>query len=162
MTKAVKVVPEGCHTVTPTLTIRGAARAIDFYKQAFGAEEVARFSGLDGKSVMHAAIRIGDSLIYLADEFPQYGSRSPQTIGGTASGIHLYVADVDATVKQAVAAGAQLTMPPADMFWGDRFAKLTDPFGHDWAVATHKEDVPLDEMERRSKEFQKQMAGQCG
>ena len=157
---AVKPIPEGYHSVTPYLIIKGAARAIDFYKQAFGAEEVARVPGPDGKTVMHAAIKIGDSAIYLADEFPEWGSRSPQTIGGSGSGIHLYVNDVDATVQRAAAAGAQVAMPPADMFWGDRYAKLIDPFGHNWSVATHQEDVSLEEMGRRSQVFLKQMAGQ--
>ena len=144
-----KSIRDGFRTVTPYLTVKGAAQAIEFYKRAFGAQEVQRMNGPDGKTVMHAEIKIGDSIVMLADEFPQ-GSRSPQTLGGTTAGIFLYVPDVDSAFKKAVDAGAKATMPPADMFWGDRFGKLADPFGHEWSMATHKEDLtPRGDREAR-------------
>ncbi|HSE91747.1 MAG TPA: VOC family protein [Methylomirabilota bacterium] len=152
------LVPEGYHTVTPYLTIRGAADAIEFYKRAFGAQETERMPGPDGKGIMHAEIRIGDSVVMLADEMPSMGCRAPQTLGGTTSYLFLYVTDVDAAFKRAVDAGAKATMPPTDMFWGDRFGKLTDPFGHEWGLATHKEDVPPEEMKRRAAEAMKQLS----
>jgi uncharacterized glyoxalase superfamily protein PhnB len=159
MTKPVKVVPDGYHTATPYLVVNDAAGAIAFYQKAFAAEEVTRFPGPDGK-IMHAVIKIGDSLIYMSDEFP--GSTctpmAPKTLGGSTGGIHLYVADVDGMVQRAVAAGAQQLMPLTDMFWGDRFGKVRDPFGHEWALATHKEDVTVEEIARRSKAFFAQMA----
>jgi uncharacterized glyoxalase superfamily protein PhnB len=162
MTKPVKIIPDGYHSATPYLVVNGAARAIDFYKQVFDAEEVARFPGPGGNMIMHAVIRIGDSFIYLSDEFP--GSNcsplSPKNLGGTTGGIHLYVADVDATVRRAVAAGAELRMPITDMFWGDRYGKLCDPFGHEWSVATHKEDVTIEEIGRRAEAFFAQMEHQ--
>jgi PhnB protein len=153
MKPPVKPVPDGYHTVTPHLVVRGATRAIDFYKRAFGAEELGRMPGPDGKSIVHAEIKIGDSILFLADEFPDMGARSPQQLGGTPCVINLYVEDVDAVFNRAVAAGAQASMPPADMFWGDRYGKLTDPFGHEWSVATHQEDVPPEEMTRRAQAF---------
>ncbi|HET7875356.1 MAG TPA: VOC family protein [Methylomirabilota bacterium] len=149
----VKPIPDGYRTVTPYLTVKGAARAIDFYKRAFGAEELMRMPGPDGQSVMHAELRIGDSLVFLSDEFPQSSCRSPQTLGGTTTQIFLYVEDVDAVVKRAIGAGAVATMPPTDMFWGDRYAKLTDPFGHDWGVATHTEDLSPEEVGKRAAAF---------
>jgi PhnB protein len=144
-----KPVPDGYRTVTPYLTVKGAAEAIDFYKRAFGAQEVERMTGPDGKSVMHAEIRIGDSIVMLADEMPQMGTRSPQTLGGATGSIFLYVPDVDSAFKRALDAGARATMPPADMFWGDRFGKLTDPFGHEWGLATHREDLTPEEVRQR-------------
>ena len=150
-------IPEGCHTVTPYLVVTGAAQAIEFYQKAFGAEEVMRMSG-PGGSVMHAEIRIGDSRIMLADEFPgQPGFGSPGTVGGTTVSLHMYVEDTDAAYERAVAAGATSAMPPEDMFWGDRYCKLFDPFGHSWALATHQEDVPPEEMEKRAAEAMAQM-----
>ena len=151
-----KSIRDGFRTVTPYLTVKGAAQAIEFYKRAFGAQEVQRMNGPDGKTVMHAEIKIGDSIVMLADEFPQ-GSRSPQTLGGTTAGIFLYVPDVDSAFKKAVDAGAKATMPPADMFWGDRFGKLADPFGHEWSMATHKEDLTREEIEKRGKAFMASM-----
>ena len=145
----VKPIPDGYHTVTPYLTIRGAAQAIEFYKRAFGAKEVGRMPGPDGQSVMHAELAIGDSKVMLSDEFPQMGVRSPATLGGTTASIFLYVADVDAAFKRAIDAGAKTLMPPTDMFWGDRFGKLADPFGHEWAMATHKEDLSDAEVRKR-------------
>ena len=153
-----KPVPDGYHTVTPYLTVKGAAQAIEFYKKAFGAKEKERMSGPDGKSVMHAEMEIGDSVVMLSDEFPGGSCRSPQSLGGTSASVFLYVPDVDAAYARAVEAGAKPAMPLTDMFWGDRFGRVTDPFGHEWSMATHKEDVPPAEMERRSREFVAQMA----
>jgi len=154
-----KPVPDGYHTVTPYLTLRSTADAIAFYARAFGARETERIPGPDGKSIAHAEIRIGDSIVMLSDEFPQSGTRSPQSLGGSTASLFLYVPDVDAAFRRAVDAGATVSMPPTDMFWGDRFCKLADPFGHQWGLATHKEDVPPDEMKRRAAEAMKQMAG---
>jgi uncharacterized glyoxalase superfamily protein PhnB len=130
---------------------RGASDAIDFYKKAFGARELTRMSAPDG-SLAHAEIRIGDSPVMLGDEAPQMGAVAPPTIGGTAVHIFLYVKDVDKAFAQATGAGATVEMPPTDMFWGDRYCKLADPFGHKWSMATHIEDVPPKEMARRAAE----------
>jgi len=157
MSKAVKPIPEGYRTITPYLTQRDAAQAIEFYKKAFGAQEVMRMPGPEGKGVAHAEIKIGDSMLFLSDEFPQAGTQAPGSLGGTTGSLHLYVSDVDAMFNKAVQAGAKPAMPPADMFWGDRMAKLVDPFGHHWSLATHKEDVAPDEMERRGKAAMKEM-----
>jgi PhnB protein len=158
MSKTVKPIPDGFRTITPYLTLRDGAQAIDFYKKAFGAQEVMRMPGAGGKGVMHAEIRIGDSMLFLSDEFPHGGTQAPDSLGGASGSVFLYVPDVDATFDRAVKAGAKPTMPPADMFWGDRFAKVVDPFGHHWGLATHKEDVPPDEMGRRAKEAMKEMS----
>ena len=147
---AVKPIPEGFHAVTPYLVVNDAAKAIDFYKRAFDAHERYRMEGPPGK-VAHAEIQIGDSVIMLGDESPQMDTKSPQSLGGTTGGLFLYVHDVDAAYKKAVGAGAKATMPPTDMFWGDRYGKLMDPFGHSWSMATHKEDVAPEEMEKRMK-----------
>jgi len=152
-----KGVPEGFSTVTPHLNVRDAAQALEFYKKAFGAKETVRMLGPGGK-ILHAEIKIGDSHIFLADEMPEWGSRSPLTIGGTATALCLYVEDADAVFNQAVAAGAQVKMPLADQFWGDRYGKLADPYGHEWAVATHLEDLTPAEMERRREVAMAQMA----
>lgn len=149
MTSNVTPVPAGFHTATPYLIVRDAARALEFYRQVFGAKELSRLATPDGK-VGHAEIRIGDSRIMLADEFPEWDARSPQTIGGSAVYIMLYVEDVDAVVARAVAAGATLFKPVADQFYGDRSGSLTDPFGHKWTVATHKEDVSPEEVKQRA------------
>jgi PhnB protein len=154
----VKPIPEGYHTVTPYLTVRNAADAVEFYKRAFGAEEVSRLQGPDGKSVMHAEIKIGDSIVMLSDEFPQGDTRSPQSLAGTTGSLILYVPDVDAAFQRAENAGARATMPPANMFWGDRFGKLTDPYGHAWGLATHKEDVSPEEMKKRAQAAMAEMA----
>ena len=151
MAAEVKPIPDGYHTATPYLRVRGAAKAIEFYKAAFGAEETVRLSSPDGKMIMHAEIRIGDSVIMLGEESKQWNALSPESIGGTGSGVHLYVRDVDAAVARAMAAGATLTMPVADMFWGDRYGKLLDPFGHEWSVATHKEDPTPEQIAERVK-----------
>jgi uncharacterized glyoxalase superfamily protein PhnB len=154
---AVKPIPEGYHTLTPYLTVKDAARAIEFYKQAFGAQERGVMKGPDGK-VMHAELKIGDSIIMLADEFPEYGSLSPQTSGGAGMGLHIYVDGVDAAFDRAVKAGAQVEMPVIDQFWGDRYGKLKDPFGHKWSIATHTKDMSADEMKRNMDEAMKKMA----
>jgi PhnB protein len=146
-------IPAGFHSATPYLTVNDCARAIDFYKKAFNAQELVRMEGPPGK-IGHAEIRIGDSVIMLSDEMPG-GNRAPQSLGGTTASVFLYVTDVDSSFQQAVKAGAKADMPPADMFWGDRFGKLTDPFGHTWAMATHKEDVAPEEMKKR---MQQEMA----
>jgi PhnB protein len=142
-------IPEGYHTATPYLIIQGAANAIDFYKKVFGATELMRMSGPGGK-VMHAEIKIGDSPIMVADEFPEMGVRGPQALGGSPVSIFLYVEDVDALAKRALAAGAKELMPVQDQFWGDRHGKLQDPFGHLWDIATHKEDVAPEEIRKRA------------
>jgi PhnB protein len=146
-----KPIPEGYRTVTPYITVKGAAQAIDFYKRAFGAKEGERMTDPGGQRVMHAEIKIGDSPVMLSDECEEMGPgpRSPQTLGGTTASIFLYVPDVDTAFKRAVDAGAKAIMAPADMFWGDRFAKLADPFGHEWAMATHKEDLSPEEIRKR-------------
>jgi PhnB protein len=143
-----KPIPDGYHSITPYLIVSGAAQALDFYARAFGAKERMRLSSPDGK-VGHAEIEIGDSVVMLADEFPQMGARSPQSIGGSPVGICLYVTDVDAVFKQALAAGAKEVRPVQDQFYGDRSGTLLDPFGHQWTIATHIEDVPPEEIGRR-------------
>jgi PhnB protein len=149
MKNKVKAIPDGFHAVTPYLTVRGAASAIDFYKRAFGATEILRMPGPDGK-IMHAEITIGDSRVMLADESAVAGTQSPQALNGTACGVFLYIEDVDATFKQAIKAGGKEAQPVQDMFWGDRFGKMTDPFGHKWMLATHIEDVTPEEMGKRT------------
>ena len=156
-----KPIPEGYHTVTPTLTVRGAANAIEFYKKAFGAQEINRFLGLDGKSIMHAEIKIGDSRIMLNDEIPQMKCLSPQSLGGASSGIFLYVENADEVFNKAVSAGAKSQMPMMDAFWGDRFGSIIDPFGHVWSIATHKKDMTPDELKQAGEEFMKQMKENC-
>jgi len=145
---AVKPIPDGYHTATLYLIIKDAARAIDFYKKAFGATELMRMADPGGK-VHHAAIKIGDSPIMLADEYPEMGALSPQSLGGSSVFILLYVEDVDERFSRAIAAGAKAVRPVQDQFYGDRSGTLTDPFGHQWTLATHKEDVPPGEMKKR-------------
>jgi PhnB protein len=141
----VKPIPDGMHTVTPHLICAGAADAIEFYKKAFNAVEMGRLPGPQGK-LLHGAIRIGDSTVMLVDEFPDWGALGPKSLKGSPVTTHLYVEDIDAFVARATAAGARVTMPLQDMFWGDRYCKLEDPFGHQWSVATHIRDVSPDEM----------------
>jgi PhnB protein len=148
---AVKPIPEGYHTITPYLSVDDAAGAIKFYEKAFGAKETVRMNGPDGK-VAHAELQIGDSTIMLSDPFPQAQAKSPKELGGTTVGLFTYVEDVDEVFKQALDAGATSTMEPTDQFWGDRFGSVVDPFGHHWQIATHVEDVPPEEMEKRSQE----------
>ena len=157
MAKASSPVPKGYSTVTPVLTLEDSRKAIDWYKKALGAEEQGVATGPDGK-VMHAAIRIGSSQLMLHDEM--MGSKSPRTLGGSPVDLWLYVEDCDAAFKRAVDAGAVAKMPVSDQFWGDRWGVFTDPFGLEWSVATHKEDLTKEEMEARQKELFASMAGQ--
>ena len=152
-----KAIPDGYHTATPYLIVSGADQAIDFYKKVFGASESFRMANPDGR-IGHAEIRIGDSVIMLADEAPDAGYRSPRSIGGTAVSTMLYVEDADACFGRAVAAGAQVRRPLTDQFYGDRSGTVEDPFGHVWTIATHVEDVPAEGMERRMEAFTQQQA----
>ena len=151
MTTSVKPIPEGFHTVTPGLVVKDANKAIDFYKKALGAQELVRMPGPDGK-IMHAELKIGDSIIFLSDEMPNPGNvKSPQSLGGCTGTLNIYVPNVDETFKQAIAAGGKETMAVADQFWGDRYGSLVDPFGYSWGILTHKEDVSPQEMGERMK-----------
>jgi uncharacterized glyoxalase superfamily protein PhnB len=140
-----KRIPEGMHTVTPHLICANATSALDFYKKAFNAVEISRIPGPDGK-LMHGSFRIGDSVVMINEENPQWGALGPKSLKGSPVTIHLYVEDVDAVVDQAVQAGAKLTMPVEDMFWGDRYGKVEDPYGHNWSIGTHVRDVTPEEM----------------
>jgi PhnB protein len=151
----VKAIPDGYHTVTPYLIVKGAAKALDFYKKAFGATELMRLPGPDGR-IGHAEIKIGDSPVMLADEHPEMGSLAPQTPGKAGVGLCLYVEDVDALAARATAAGATVVRPVQDQFYGDRSGTFADPFGHVWTIATHKEDVSSEEMQRRMEAMAKQ------
>ena len=153
----VKPIPDGMTAVTPHLVCAGAAQAIEFYKKAFGAVEEGRIPGSDGK-IMHASIRIGGAAVFLVDEMPEWGSLGPKALKGSPVTIHLYVDDADAVVARAVKAGAKVTMPVADQFWGDRYGQLEDPFGHHWSVGTHKRDVSEKEMAEAMKKMPKQPA----
>jgi PhnB protein len=153
---SVKPIPDGYHTLTPFLTVRDAARAIEFYKRAFGAVERGAMKGPDGK-IMHAELKIGDSIVMLSDEFPEFGALSPQSTGGAGMGLHIYIDGVDAAFDRAVQAGAEVEMPVMDQFWGDRYGKLKDPFGHKWSIATHVKDLSLDEMKQGMNEAMEKM-----
>jgi PhnB protein len=153
---AVQPIPEGFHSITPYLIIDGAAEAIRFYEQAFGATEVMRLPM--GDKIGHAEIRIGDSIVMLSDEWPDFGKLGPKARGGATSSLMIYTEDVDAAYARALAAGATEERPPEDQFWGDRMGSLVDPFGHSWSLATHVEDVPEEEMARRMEAFSKEMA----
>jgi PhnB protein len=151
-----KAIPEGYQSVTPYLVMSGAAKALDFYQKAFGATDVMRMQDPNGR-IAHAEIKIGSSHIMLADEYPEMGFRGPTSLGGSAVSLMLYVDDADETFKRALSAGAQELQPMKDQFYGDRSGTLKDPFGHVWTIATHVEDIPPAEMERRAREyFQKQ------
>jgi uncharacterized glyoxalase superfamily protein PhnB len=151
--------PKGYHSVTPAITVRDAAKAIDFYKEAFGADELDRMEGPDG-SIMHAEIRIGDSIIMLGEENPAWGTKSPQTLGGVHSSLHIYVDDADAAFAKAVAAGCEARYPLEDAFWGDRYGKVTDPFGHEWGLATRVKDLTPEETRKAAEAWMQQaMAG---
>ncbi len=156
MANTVKPIPEGYHSVTPYLIVRGASEALEFYKRAFGAQEVMRMEAPGGK-IGHAEIKIGDSHVMLADEFPEMDCRGPQTIGGTPVMLMVYVPDVDAQAKQAVAAGAKVKKPVENQFYGDRMGTFEDPFGHIWHLSTHVEDVPIDELKKRAAAAMAQM-----
>ncbi len=155
--KALKPIPEGFHSVTPYLCVNGAAQAIEFYKEAFGATERMRMEAPGGK-IGHAELEIGDSRIMLSDPFPQASTRPPKELGGTSASVFMYVEDGDEVGKRAVDAGATVTMEVADQFWGDRFGTITDPFGHVWSIATHIEDVPPEEMAERAKAAMAEMS----
>jgi len=157
MKPSTQPVPPGFHTITPSLTVRNGAQAIEFYKKALGAEERMRMAGLDGK-ISHAELKIGDSIIFLTDENPAMGCKSPQTLGGTSSGFYLYVEDVDTAFQRAVGAGGRAKMPVTDMFWGDRLGSFDDPYGHTWTLSTHTQDMTEQELEEGAKAFYAQMA----
>ena len=159
MPATVKAIPEGYEGATPYLVIKGAASALEFYRKAFGATEIMRMPA-PGGTIGHAEIKIGKAIIMLADEFPDMDYKSPQAYGGTPVSIMIYVPDVDRFVQRAVDAGAKLVRPVEDKFYGDRGASLEDPFGHQWHFATHVEDVPPDEMEKRAQAFMKQQGGE--
>lgn len=154
-TRKVKVdpIPKGYHTVTPGLAVRDAAQAIDFYKRAFGAKEKMRMPGPDGRTIMHSEIQIGDSHIMVGEEMPQMGHPSPQSMNGTPVSLYVYVRDADKVFDQAVKAGATVTMPLNDAFWGDRYGQLKDPFGHSWGVATRKHNLSGKAMKAAAEEF---------
>jgi len=156
MAAKTQAIPKGYHTVTPSLTVAGAARAIDFYKKAFGAEEIMRFEGPDGK-LMHAEIRIGDSVVMLGDEMPDHGAKGPKSFGGTSVGFFIYGENVDAAWKRAVDAGGKEVMPLADQFWGDRAGCIEDPFGHRWWLGQHVKDLTPDEIRKNAEAFFSQM-----
>lgn len=158
MATQVKPIPTDYHTVTPMLTVREVDKAIDFYKRALGAEERMRFTGPDGKHIMHAELKIGDSIIMLGGEQAEKGCSSPKTLGGTPVSLYLYVDDVDKAFQRATSAGVTVTMPVADMFRGDRVGQFTDPFGHKWSLATHKEDLSMDQIQKRGQAFFAEMA----
>ena len=154
---AVKPVPEGYNTLTPVLAVDDARKAIEFYKRAFGAKERVLMPG-PNDMIAHAELEIGDSLIMLSDPFPQQSAKPPKEIGGTTGAVFMYVENVDEVVKQAVDAGATVTMPVEEQFWGDRFGSITDPFGHQWQIATHVEDLSPEEIDRRGQEAMAAMA----
>ncbi len=157
---AVNAIPKGYHTATPYLIVNDGNRALDFYKKAFGATAITKMDGPPGK-IAHAEFKIGDSMIMLSDEMPG-GGKSPQSLGGSAVSIFLYVENADSVFNQAVSGGAKADMPPQDMFWGDRFGKLTDPFGHVWCIATHIEDIAPEEMKKRADAAMAKMAQAAG
>jgi len=160
MKKSNQPIPPGFHTVTPSLTVRNAAEAIEFYKKALGAEERMCMTGPDGK-VSHCELQIGSSIVFLNDESPAMGCKSPETLGGSASTFYLYVEDVDKAVQRAVDAGGKPTMPVMDMFWGDRFGNFVDPYGYTWGISTHTQDLTEAEIEEGAKAFYAQMAEQA-
>jgi uncharacterized glyoxalase superfamily protein PhnB len=151
--KSVRAVPEGFHSLSPHIIVRNAGEAIEFYKKAFGAEELERRTAPDGRLVVHAVLRIGDSRLMLCDEMPMMKHcRSPQSVGGTTVTLHIYTPDVDAVFKRAVKAGAKVVMPLSDMFWGDRYGKLADPFGHEWSLAAHVKDLSPEEIDEAARQ----------
>lgn len=160
MAKTVKKIPDGYHSVTAALIVPNAVEAIGFYEKALGASELVRMMGPDGKTVSHAEIGIGDSRVFLGDEASAMGAKSPKTLGGTSGSIHLYVEDVDGLYARAIGAGATGVMPPMDMFWGDRYARIVDPYGHEWGIATHIADPTPEQMDRERKAFYARMAQQ--
>ena len=160
MSSKVAPIPEGCHTVTASLTVNDAAKALDFYKSALGAQELFRMATPDGSKIMHSEIQIGDSRIFVNDEFPESAQKAPSSLGGTSISLNLYVEDADASFDRAVKAGANSIMPVAEMFWGDRFGMVSDPFGHIWCFATHVKDLTPEEIDEGAKQAFAQMGGQ--
>jgi len=156
-----KPIPAGYHSVTPAIVVRDAAAAIDFYKKAFGAEEIDRMAGPDG-SIMHAEIRIGDSILMLGEENEQWGTKSPLSLNGVHGSLHIYVEDADAAFNRALKAGATVRYPLEDAFWGDRYGKVTDPFGHEWGLATRVKDMTKAEMEKAGQEWMAKAAQTMG
>ena len=156
---AVKPVPTGFNTVSTYIIVKNTVEALAFYQKAFGAEPGLRMAGPDGKSTMHAEMRIGNSTVMLSDENPQWNMKAPTTLGGSPASLHLYVDDADKLYNRAIQAGCQPTMPVMDAFWGDRYGKVTDPFGHQWGIATHKEDLTPAECEKRAAKFFSEMGG---
>jgi PhnB protein len=152
MAKPVKAIPECLHSLTPHIVVKDAPKLIEFYKRAFGATEKYRMTMPDG-GIGHAELQIGDSVLFLSDEFPQSATRAPASIGGTSMALHLYVQDADAVFRQAVQAGATIKSPMADMFWGDRYGQVADPSGHLWSIATHREDLTPEEMKKREQQW---------
>jgi PhnB protein len=159
MNAKVKPIPEGFHTVTPYLSVKGAGQAIEFYKRAFGAQERFRMPGPDGKTIGHAELTMGNSILMLADEMPGCGNHSPASLKGTPVSFMIYVENADAAFKRAVDAGAKIKQPVENKFYGERAGSVVDPFGHQWTLMTHVEDVPPAEMQKRMKEFYVQMSG---
>lgn len=157
MKKSTQPIPPGFRTVTPSLVVRNASEAIEFYKKALGAEEIMRMAGPDGM-IGHAELKIGDSIIFLSDEYPAMGSKSPQTLGGVSGSLYLYVEDVDQAFQRAIDAGGKASMPVTDMFWGDRFGSFVDPYGQTWCLSTHTMDMSPEEIEEGGKEWRAQMA----
>lgn len=157
--KVVEPIPKGYHTITPTLVLREAGKAIDFYKKAFGAKELGRMTAPDGKTLVHAELEIGNSRFFVSDEMPGCRARSPQSTGALTGTFYLYVEDVDTRIRKAVDAGAKLVGPVADMFWGDRIGTVDDPFGYEWTIATHKEEVSPADMRKRGEAFFREMGG---
>ncbi len=157
MKAAKSPIPEGHHTVTPSLTLRNAVEAVEFYKKALGAKERMRMTGPDGK-IMHGELQIGDSIVFFGEEMPNMGNKSPLTLGGSTGGLYLYVDDVDKSFQQAIRAGGKETMPVADMFWGDRYGQFTDPYGYTWGIATHTKDMTEEEIRQGQDAFFAQMS----
>ena len=154
--------PDGYHTATPHITVKDANKAIDYYKKAFGAQVIVNMPGPGGKGVMHAEIKIGDSIIMLGEEMPGMAQKSPQSLGGVTSSLYLYVDDADSVYNKAVSSGGAARGPMQDMFWGDRVGRVADPFGQEWSIATHKEDLSADEMKKRGQAFMQKMSASGG
>lgn len=149
----VQRIPSGFHTITPTIFVRGAARAMEFYKQAFGAEEISRHTTPDGSKVVHGELKIGDSRLFICDEFPEWGAQSPETLNGNSSAFYLYVENSDESFNRAVNAGAAIVRPVEETFWGDRVGVISDPYGHKWNFSTHVRDVTPEELTAASEKF---------
>jgi len=158
MSKSVKPIPDGFHTLTPYVIVKGAAEALEFYKKAFGAEELFRMPGPDGKTIGHAEFKIGDSIVMISDECLEFGAQSPQTLKGTPVSFMVYVKDADTAFQRAVDAGAKVIRPLENQFYGDRTGTVSDPFGHTWSIGTHVEDVAPEELEKRAAALHAKMA----